>query len=69
MEALIAPQGWMPWKEDFALATLYYGEFKNKGLGANLSQRVEWSSRIPGKHVGAHSVKNFIQGDKWIIPA
>ncbi|RVW32744.1 hypothetical protein VitviT2T_005911 [Vitis vinifera] len=66
LEVLITPPGWMPWSGDFALATLYYGEFENRGLGANLSSRVEWSSRIPAKHVGTYSLKNFIQGDEWI---
>ncbi|XP_012087640.1 probable pectinesterase/pectinesterase inhibitor 51 isoform X2 [Jatropha curcas] len=65
-EALITPQGWLPWDGDFALKTLYYGEFKNSGPGSDLSQRVTWSSQIPAEHVNAYSVQNFIQGDDWI---
>ncbi|XP_065873839.1 probable pectinesterase/pectinesterase inhibitor 51 isoform X1 [Euphorbia lathyris] len=65
-EALIAAEGWMPWSGDFALNTLYYGEFENKGPGSNLSQRVAWSSKIPKDHVHTYSVQNFIQGDEWI---
>ncbi|XP_076939864.1 putative pectinesterase/pectinesterase inhibitor 51 [Bidens hawaiensis] len=65
MEALIAPQGWMPWKDDFALKTLYYGEFNNSGKGSDLGGRVKWSNRIPPDHVNVYSVKNFLQGDKW----
>ncbi|KAH7520825.1 hypothetical protein FEM48_Zijuj08G0187100 [Ziziphus jujuba var. spinosa] len=66
IEALLAPQGWLPWSGDFALKTLFYGEFGNSGPGSNLSQRVAWSSRIPAEHVNAYSVQNFIQGDEWI---
>lgn len=66
LEALITPQGWMPWTGDFALKTLYYGEFDNSGPGSSLSQRVNWSSRIPAEHVSAYSTENFIQGDEWI---
>lgn len=66
IESLLAPQGWMPWSGDFALKTLFYGEFGNSGPGSNLSQRVAWSSRIPAEHVNAYSVQNFIQGDEWI---
>ncbi|KAL2528254.1 putative pectinesterase/pectinesterase inhibitor 51 [Forsythia ovata] len=66
LEALIIPDGWMPWSGDFALKTLYYGEFKNSGPGANASQRVAWSSQIPAEHVSSYSVQNFIQGDQWI---
>ncbi|KAL2342931.1 hypothetical protein Fmac_004216 [Flemingia macrophylla] len=64
MEALVTPQGWMPWSGDFALKTLYYGEFQNKGPGADLSQRVPWSSKIPADHVLTYSVQNFIQGNE-----
>lgn len=64
--ALITPQGWMPWSGNFALETLFYGEFQNSGPGSSLSQRVTWSSRIPAEHVHTYSVQNFIQGDQWI---
>ncbi|CAN6697652.1 unnamed protein product [Malus baccata var. baccata] len=66
MEALLTPQGWMPWSGDFALKTLFYGEFGNSGAGSDLSQRVNWSSKIPPEHVNAYSLQNFIQGDEWI---
>ncbi|KAF7840090.1 putative pectinesterase/pectinesterase inhibitor 51 [Senna tora] len=68
LEVLITPTGWMPWSGDFALKTLFYGEFENSGPGSNLSQRVEWSSQIPPEHVFTYSVQNFIQGDEWIPP-
>lgn len=66
LEALITDNGWMPWSGGFALKTLYYGEFNNRGPGANTSGRVAWSSQIPDNHVDVYSVKNFIQGDQWI---
>ncbi|KAL7142026.1 hypothetical protein ABFS83_08G094900 [Erythranthe nasuta] len=67
MEALVVTvDGWMPWDGEFALKTLYYGEFQNKGAGADVSKRVPWSSRIPAEHVGSYSVQSFIQGNHWI---
>ncbi|KAJ4966896.1 hypothetical protein NE237_018745 [Protea cynaroides] len=66
LEALISPPGWMPWTGEFALSTLYYGEFENSGAGANLTGRVQWSSQIPSEHVNAYSLQNFIQGNDWI---
>ncbi|KAL4578088.1 hypothetical protein LXL04_014204 [Taraxacum kok-saghyz] len=65
LEALITPEGWMPWTGDFALKTLYYGEFDNSGKGANLTGRVTWSSRIPAERVDVYSIGNFLQGDQW----
>ncbi|XP_075482139.1 putative pectinesterase/pectinesterase inhibitor 51 [Primulina tabacum] len=66
LEALIAADGWMPWSGDFALNTLYYGEFENTGTGSDTSKRVNWSSIIPAKHVDSYSIQSFIQGDQWI---
>ncbi|KAG5041282.1 hypothetical protein JHK82_013391 [Glycine max] len=66
LEVLVTPQGWMPWSGDFALKTLYYGEFENKGPGSYLSQRVPWSRKIPAEHVLTYSVQNFIQGNDWV---
>nr|GEX52308.1 probable pectinesterase/pectinesterase inhibitor 51 [Tanacetum cinerariifolium] len=61
LEALITPQGWMPWTGDFALKTLYYGESGNTGKGSDLSARVTWSSQIPAEHVNVYSIGNFLQ--------
>ncbi|GLU12537.1 hypothetical protein SLE2022_292080 [Rubroshorea leprosula] len=63
---LIHPDGWMPWSGDFALKTLFYGEYQNSGPGSNASKRVQWSSQISADHVFLYSVQNFIQGDGWI---
>lgn len=65
LEALVTADGWLPWDGDFALKTLYYGEYQNTGAGADVSKRVPWSSQIPAEHVGAYSFQNFIQGAKW----
>ncbi|KAK9134591.1 hypothetical protein Syun_013921 [Stephania yunnanensis] len=64
-EIVIAP-GWMPWSGDFALRTLYYGEFESRGPGGGSSGRVGWSSQVPKEHVGAYSLQSFIQGNDWI---
>ncbi|KAI0493430.1 hypothetical protein KFK09_023546 [Dendrobium nobile] len=69
LEEFLKPEGWLPWSGDFALETLYYGEFESRGPGANAAARVPWSSQIPAEHVGVYSVENFIQGDQWIPTA
>ncbi|XP_059433012.1 probable pectinesterase/pectinesterase inhibitor 51 [Corylus avellana] len=66
LEALVTPEGWLPWSGDFALKTLYYGELGNSGQGSSLTQRVKWSNQIPAEHVHTYSVENFIQGNEWI---
>jgi pectinesterase len=66
---LIDPAGWSAWDGEFALKTLYYGEYLNQGAGAGTSKRVKWS----GYHVitSANEAKKFtvaelIQGGVWL---
>ncbi|KAK8946442.1 hypothetical protein KSP39_PZI006833 [Platanthera zijinensis] len=69
--ALIQPAGWLEWNGSFALDTLFYGEYMNRGLGSNTGGRVTW----PGYRVFNSSseaanftVANFIEGDQWLGP-
>ncbi|XP_010273980.1 PREDICTED: putative pectinesterase/pectinesterase inhibitor 45 [Nelumbo nucifera] len=39
---VIQPDGWLPWDGDFALNTLFYAEYNNRGPGAKLTARVKW---------------------------
>ncbi|RZC54010.1 hypothetical protein C5167_012870 [Papaver somniferum] len=69
LDGLIDPKGWKEWRGDFALSTLFYGEYMNSGVGASTSNRVNW----PGFHVlnresdvAPFTVGRFIQGDTWL---
>nr|GMD79588.1 pectinesterase-like [Ipomoea batatas] len=69
LDGFIDPAGWLPWSGDFALKTLYYGEYMNNGAGARTSGRVKWA----GYHVirsvaeaGKFSVGNFLDGNSWL---
>ncbi|PIN02306.1 Pectinesterase [Handroanthus impetiginosus] len=65
----IHPRGWLEWNGDFALKTLYYGEYMNHGPGSALGQRVKW----PGYRVitstaeaSKFTVAQFIYGSSWL---
>ncbi|KAG1342564.1 pectinesterase [Cocos nucifera] len=66
--SFIHPAGYLAWDGDFALDTLYYAEYNNKGEGSNVTARVKW----PGVHVidrttaDKYTVANFIEGKRWI---
>ncbi|XP_024029859.1 probable pectinesterase/pectinesterase inhibitor 36, partial [Morus notabilis] len=69
LDGLIDPKGWKEWRGDFAVSTLFYGEYMNTGIGASTAKRVNW----PGFHVlnsdqqaSPFSVGSFIQGGSWI---
>ncbi|CAE6074864.1 unnamed protein product [Arabidopsis arenosa] len=69
MSDAINPEGWLEWNGNFALDTLYYGEYMNSGPGASLDRRVKW----PGYHVlntpaeaNNFTVSQLIQGNLWL---
>jgi pectin methylesterase-like acyl-CoA thioesterase len=71
MDDHINPAGWLEWNATFALQTLYYGEYKNKGPGSLLGKRVTW----PGYRVitmpeeaSKFTVEQFIGGYSWLPP-
>ncbi|GKC34398.1 pectinesterase 2-like protein [Tanacetum coccineum] len=42
IDSLVDPAGWLEWDGNFALNTLYYGEYRNFGPGSSTSRRVKW---------------------------
>ncbi|KAB5526963.1 hypothetical protein DKX38_020810 [Salix brachista] len=69
LDSLISPAGWMPWSGNFALDTLYYGEYMNTGPGSSTANRVNWK----GYHVitsatvaSQFTVASFISGNNWL---
>ncbi|RDX76577.1 putative pectinesterase/pectinesterase inhibitor 40, partial [Mucuna pruriens] len=69
LDDLIEPAGWLEWNDTFALDTLYYGEYMNRGPGSNTSARVTWPGfRIINNSTEASqfTVDQFIQGNDWL---
>ncbi|KAJ9537646.1 hypothetical protein OSB04_030379 [Centaurea solstitialis] len=66
---VINPAGWFPWNGDFALNTLYYGEYQNTGAGADTSNRVTWAGyRVITSATEAQgfTAGSFIGGGNWL---
>ncbi|KAA8533601.1 hypothetical protein F0562_030965 [Nyssa sinensis] len=65
----IHPRGWLEWNGNFALDTLYYGEYMNNGPGAALGQRVKWPGyRVitSAEEASKFTVAQFIYGSSWL---
>ncbi|XP_030530437.1 putative pectinesterase/pectinesterase inhibitor 45 [Rhodamnia argentea] len=67
IEDFIDPAGWMPWEGEFALKTLYYAEYNNKGPGAKLDTRVKWPGykKIQKQEAAKFTVGTFLDAG-WI---
>ncbi|KAJ7950944.1 Pectinesterase [Quillaja saponaria] len=69
LDGFLNPTGWLEWDGNFALNTLYYGEYLNTGAGSSTANRVKWK----GYHViksateaSKFTVGNFIAGNSWL---
>ncbi|WOL10315.1 hypothetical protein Cni_G19070 [Canna indica] len=70
LDSLIAPAGWLEWNGSFALSTLYYGEYMNRGPGSDTTNRVQWPGYkviTSASEASTFTVGNFIQGDQWLV--
>nr|POE48296.1 pectinesterase 3 [Quercus suber] len=65
---VIHPEGWHIWNGEFALKTLFYGEYLNTGAGAGTAQRVNWGGfKVMGaSDAQSFTAGNFIGGSSWL---
>ncbi|GAB4858760.1 hypothetical protein Ancab_010237 [Ancistrocladus abbreviatus] len=65
LDSLINSAGWLAWDGNFALTTLFYGEYKNFGPGSSTSGRVKWGGykviTSPAEDYGTAKGVNDIQ--------
>ncbi|XP_058734621.1 pectinesterase 2-like isoform X2 [Vicia villosa] len=69
LDSLIHPAGWLEWSGDFALRSLYYGEYMNTGLGSSTRNRVKWQGyhvMTSASEASKFTVSNFIAGNSWL---
>ncbi|CAL5402107.1 unnamed protein product [Camellia sinensis] len=69
MSNAIRQEGWIEWNGNFALYTLFYGEFMNNGPGAGLGSRVKWpgfQTMNDSAQAYNFSVGQFILGNDWL---
>ncbi|PIN04958.1 Pectinesterase [Handroanthus impetiginosus] len=70
LDDLIQPEGWLPWNQTFALETLFYTEFNNRGPAAPKQQRVKWPGvrELPPNRIQRFTAAEFLDGNRWIPP-
>lgn len=67
---VIDRSGWTEWNNStFALTTLYYAEYDNRGPGSAADGRVQWPGHVMvdnSSQILEFTVENFIGGTKWL---
>lgn len=65
---VIQPEGFLPWSGTFALDTLFYTEFNNRGPGSNKDKRVKWPGieELSPDRIQHFTATKFIEGDSWV---
>lgn len=65
---VIHPDGWHIWDGEFALKTLFYGEYLNTGPGAGTAKRVNWAGFkvMSASDAQSFTAGNFIGGSSWL---
>ncbi|KAI3804232.1 hypothetical protein L1987_25622 [Smallanthus sonchifolius] len=72
LDSIVDPAGWMPWSGNFALNTLYYGEYMNTVPGSSTAKRVNWKGYnviTSATEAAKFTVGNFIAGGSWLPAA
>ncbi|KAK4388428.1 putative pectinesterase/pectinesterase inhibitor 28 [Sesamum angolense] len=64
----IAPEGWAEWAGTFALDTLYYAEYQNRGPGSDMKNRVQWKGiqTLSPQMAESWTGGKFYGGDEWV---
>ncbi|CAO2835084.1 unnamed protein product [Amaranthus hypochondriacus] len=60
MSNTLNPKGWDDWGKPFTHSSVYYGEYKCYGPGANRSNRVEWSQNLSNEQVATLMSKTML---------
>lgn len=64
----IIPAGWSNWENGDNEKTTFYAEYKCKGAGANISQRVKWSKQLTDAEAKAYTIDNIFHNANSSMP-
>ncbi|XP_059639718.1 probable pectinesterase 53 [Cornus florida] len=66
MDRIITPRGWYDWGDKKRERTVFYGQFKCSGPGADFRGRVSWSRELTPQEAEPFISLDFIYGNEWL---
>ncbi|XP_057966734.1 probable pectinesterase 53 [Malania oleifera] len=66
MDKIIAPRGWSDWGDEHRHTTVFYGQYKCWGPGADFGGRVSWSRELTQQEARPFISLAFIDGYQWL---
>ncbi|KAG0557848.1 hypothetical protein KC19_11G161400 [Ceratodon purpureus] len=66
IQAPIYPEGWFNWGDPKREKTVYYGQYKCYGPGADTSGRVSWSKDLSDEQAKPFLSNDFVDASSWI---
>ncbi|OIT23677.1 PREDICTED: probable pectinesterase 53 isoform X1 [Nicotiana attenuata] len=67
MDKIITSKGWYDWGDKNRHMTVFYGQFKCSGPGANHGGRVKWSRELTEQEAKPFVSLSFIDGHEWLL--
>ena len=65
MSNVIKREGWNNWGKALNEQTSFYGEYANKGEGADISERVSWVKQLDDESIEKYSILNVL-GEEFV---
>ncbi|KAF4371876.1 probable pectinesterase 53 [Cannabis sativa] len=66
MDNIINPRGWYDWGDKNRDMTVFYGQYKCMGPGAEYGGRVSWSRELTPQEAQPFITLDFINGYEWL---
>ncbi|KAI3859529.1 hypothetical protein MKX03_008289 [Papaver bracteatum] len=66
MDKVVLSQGWNDWGDQNRERSVYYGEYKCSGPGANATGRVQWARLLSDHEAKPFIGTYYIDGDAWL---
>ncbi|PPD95389.1 hypothetical protein GOBAR_DD07584 [Gossypium barbadense] len=66
MDKIITPRGWYDWGDKNREMTVFYGQYKCSGPGAQFGGRVSWARELTRQEAKPFISVDFIDGHSWL---